>query len=72
MNNVRVIPSPEGMIVVFNKHALRQMKDGGSVDVMLANGDRKMRMMFMRDTTHATLLKKQQKQLEPAQPETKE
>lgn len=48
---IRAIATKQGLVIVFNKHALASLKTGkyGSVD--LVSGGKKLHVKFMRDTT---------------------
>ncbi len=49
---VRAVSTTEGLVVIFNKHSLRAIKDGQTVEMDLVTGNSKMHVMFMRDNTY--------------------
>jgi len=52
---IRAVATKEGLVIVFNKHALTALKAGkfGSVD--LVSGGKKLHVKFMRDNTFKRL-----------------
>lgn len=54
----------EAMVITFNKHAIREIKNGKTVSMELLNGHSKLKFSFMRDNTfieNQRKIKKQEK-----------